>query len=171
MTKKKIDNNVFSIELNLGKIPFDSFPIYVDPQAQKMWTGLVIEYNTDKKYPIQLDWLEKTWIDDVIHYETNNLSEGDYIKISGGSHKNRRTAYFQILSVNSKKICLKLVTQNQVVFAFSDKARHLKREIKNKVNNTNNEKLLKRILKILNDNIAETAPDELAEVFNFDFDF
>lgn len=138
MTVKIVESNE-CIELKFGKIPFDSFPIYINPRAQKMYAGLVVEYNTDKKYPIQLEWLEKTWVDDVLHYETNKLSEGDYIKVNGGSHKNRRTAYFRILSINSKELCLKLVTENQVVEAFSDNARHLKRDIKNKVNDTDNE--------------------------------
>jgi len=170
MSKKIVECNE-CIELKFGKIPFDSFHIYINPRAQKMYAGLVVEYNTDKKYPIQLEWLEKTWVDDVLHYESNKLSVGDYIKVNGGSYKNRRTAYFKILSINSKELCLKLVTENQVIENFSDKARHFKRDIKNKVNDTKNEELLEKILKLLDEDIAKNQPEDLPDDFDFNLEF
>jgi hypothetical protein len=55
---------------------------------------------THSKYGLDGDWLDKQKIDGDVCFDVSRLQKGDLVKVSGASHGNDRTSYWQIESVS-----------------------------------------------------------------------
>ena len=67
-------------------------------KACKPWAQLVT--GGHEKYGVDGEWLNKQTIDGDVAFDTSDLTPGDYIKVSGASHSNKKNAYYQVDSVD-----------------------------------------------------------------------
>lgn len=142
---------------------FKAWPVHINPKAHKCWVGRVAGYDPNEKYPVQLDWLDKEWLDNEQHYDVSNLVPGDFIKVNAGSHNNSYPQYFMIVNTAEDYIEIKKMEESEVIAELEedkDGIQGLKKDVARLVARKNFEsdeigqEKLEDILKILNEDRA-----------------
>jgi hypothetical protein len=116
-----------------NKIRFDCFPCHINPKAHKLWAGKVTNYDENARFSIQLDWLDKKWIDDTLHYTIDNIGKGDIIKVNAGSRNNSYPQYYKILDIRDSEIDIENITEEQVIKEFTEGNRNEIDELRNRI--------------------------------------
>jgi len=88
-----------TVELEANKyVRWKDVSLHPNKKATKAWAQEIT--GTHEKYGVDGEWLDKTTIDGATHFDVSALTPGDYIKVSGASHNNKKHAYYRIESVN-----------------------------------------------------------------------
>ena len=85
---------------------------HANKKACKPWAQLVT--GAHEKYGVDGEWLSKQTIDGDVAFDTSDLTPGDYIKVSGASHSNKKHAYYQVDSVD-ESLTITRVSESDVL--------------------------------------------------------
>ena len=89
------------VELHAGKyVRWNDVSRHPNSKATKPWTQVIT--GTHEKYGVDGEWLNKTTIDGSTCFDVSDLTPGDYIKVSGASHNNKKHAYYRVESLNGE---------------------------------------------------------------------
>lgn len=69
------------------------------------------------KYGVDGDWLDKQQIDGEYHMDVSDLKQEDIIKISGGSHNNRKHRYYRVTAFENGKLYYKRISESEMIEA------------------------------------------------------
>ena len=90
--------------------------LHANKKATSAWAQKIL--GTHEKYTVDGDWLDKSTIDGSTHFDTNELAVGDYIKVSGASHSNKKHAYWRVDALDSDAITVTRVDEVDVLEAM-----------------------------------------------------
>lgn len=136
-------------ELRLGKVRYDDFPLHINKKAHKLWAGKVVKVDLNEKYPVKIEWLEKTYLEDDLYYELDSVNVGDYLKVNAGSYKNKYPGYLKVIQVDSEKLITQEVKEKKVISNFELVEENIRRDIYNILLDIDNIEELKNIYKVL----------------------
>jgi hypothetical protein len=105
--------------LTAGKVKWGEISLHANEKACKPWAQRIT--GTHQKYGVDGEWLDKQRIDGAVHFETDDLSAGDYIKVSGASHSNKKHSYWRVQHVTDE-LSVEKVDEAEVVEAIEGDA-------------------------------------------------
>ena len=105
-------------DLTAGKLAkWKDLSLHANKKACKPWAGLVT--GEHEKYGVDMDWLDKQTVDGATHFDVSGLEPGDYIKVSGASHSNKKVAYYHVDAVTDDEITVTRVNESDVLEALN----------------------------------------------------
>jgi hypothetical protein len=84
-------------------IRWRDWSLHGNPKATKVYAMVVT--GTHPKYGLDGWFLDRRRIDGYVHFDLSGVSEGDIVKVSGGSHKNDHTGFWRIEAIGETLRC------------------------------------------------------------------
>lgn len=107
-----------SVDLVNGKwAKWGTLSAHANLKAVKPWIMHVTGEHS--KYGVDGDWLDKQTIDGAYHMDVSGLDAGDFIKVSGASHSNKKHRYYRVLAVDSEKLYYERAKESEVLEGVS----------------------------------------------------
>lgn len=92
-----------SVELVNGKwVKWADLSAHANRKAVKAWILRIT--GTHDTYGVDGDWLNKQQIDGQYHMDVSDIEAGEYIKVSGASHSNKKHRYYRVIAITDHRL-------------------------------------------------------------------
>lgn len=138
-------------ELTAGRfVKWSALSRHANKKAVKPWIGLVT--GTHDEYGVDMDWLDSQTIDGDTHFDVSDVTAGDYIKVSGASHNNKKHAYYRVEGISDDELLVDRVTEATVLEAMTtgeETVPELRSEIMQQVAEIDDEETLRAVKDVI----------------------
>jgi hypothetical protein len=106
-------------DLTAGKVQWSEISLHANEKACKPWAQRIT--GTHEKYGVDGEWLDKQRIDGDVFFDLEDVGPGDYIKVSGASHSNKKHSYWRVQHVTDE-LSVERVDEAEVIEAIEGDA-------------------------------------------------